>query len=158
MLKSKFGDKNFNFNVLYSTSRDGYDDEYSKYFDKCTGKGNCVVLIKNATNGFIFGGFRSIPLKRVYDKDTDPQAFLFKLSPDMKVFNLKDKNGSYAIHHYKDYGVIFGAGHDIILYSNKKASCSPSTYNVTNAKDLCGTDNKKEFTFENFEVIQVTNL
>jgi len=67
---------------LYKGSRDGFTG-YVLY-NKVDGKGNCLVLIKS-TNGYRFGGFRSVP----FDKNLkgmfrlDPKAFLFSLDRRM---------------------------------------------------------------------------
>jgi len=52
------GFNNKSFSLLWRGSRDGFDKE--DFHRLCDGKVNTVTVIKN-TNGFIFGGFTSIP-------------------------------------------------------------------------------------------------
>jgi len=68
---------------LYKGSRDGFTG-YVLY-NKVDGKGNCLVLIKS-TNGYRFGGFRSVPFdNNLKDKHrADSEAFLFSLNRQMK--------------------------------------------------------------------------
>jgi len=77
-----------------------------------------VTVIKN-TNGFIFGGFTSIPWSSLdigYQKDNT--AFLFSLTnPKNDPLTLKVKLPQNAVCHYSSYGPIFGAGRDLIVSS-----------------------------------------
>jgi len=126
-----------------------------------------VTVIKN-TNGFIFGGFTSIPWSSYNDGDyqEDNTAFLFSLTnPKNNPLTLKVKPPQNAVCHYSSYGPIFGAGNDLIVSSlsntNRDSYMDLSSYEFPYEKSgyeggkfiLGGYDNK--FQTVEIEVFQV---
>jgi len=158
------GFKNKSFSLLWRGSRDGFDAAaFHRLFD---GKANTVTVIKN-TNGFIFGGFTSIPWKSscgVYQADNS--AFLFSLTnPSNSPLKLKVNPAQSAVLHSSSYGPTFGGGHDLYVSSlsntNRDSYMNLHSYEFLNGKSgneggkfiVGGTDNK--FKTVEIEVFQV---
>ncbi len=103
------------FSLLWRGSRDGFDA--AAFHRLCDGKSNTVTVIKN-TNGFIFGGFTSIPCSTSGDYKADSTAFLFSLTnPSNTPLKMKVKLPEYAVRNYLNYGPTFGGGHDLHVFS-----------------------------------------
>jgi len=76
-----------------------------------------VTVIKN-TNGFIFGGFTSIPWSSSAGYKADSTAFLFSLTnPSNTPLKLEVKSLERAINHRSNFGPSFGGGHDLHVSS-----------------------------------------
>jgi len=76
-----------------------------------------VTVIKN-TNGFIFGGFTSIPWSSLSGYKADSTAFLFSpTNPSNTPLKLKVKSSQYDVCHNSTYGPTFGGGYDLHVYS-----------------------------------------
>ncbi len=101
---------------MWRGSRDGFDD--TAFHRLCNGKANTVTVIKN-TNGFIFGGFTSIPWSSSDDEyQEDNTAFLFSLTnPSNTPLKLKIKSPAEAIIHQSSEGPVFGGGDDLHVSS-----------------------------------------
>jgi len=109
------GFENKTFSLLWRGSRDGFD--VAAFHRLCDGQANTVTVIKN-TNGFIFGGFTSIPWSSTGGYKADNTAFLFSLiNPTNTPLKLKVKSEQGAVYHYSCSGIIFGTGHDLRVYS-----------------------------------------
>jgi hypothetical protein len=110
------GFENKSFSLLWRGSRDGFD--VAAFHRLCDGKANTVTVIKN-TNGFIFGGFTSLPWNSsggVYHGDNS--AFLFSLTnPSNTPLKLKVKPAQNAVWHHSNYGPTFGDGWDLYVSS-----------------------------------------
>jgi len=104
------------FSLLWRGSRDGFDAE--TFHRLCDGKANTVTVIKN-TNGFIFGGFTSIPWSSSGDYKADSTAFLFSLTnPSNIPLKLRTELPEKAVYHISRYGPLFGNnGNDLCVYS-----------------------------------------
>jgi len=96
-------------------SRDGFD---AKTFHRlCDGNNSMLTVIKN-TNGFIFGGYTSIPWSSgVAGYRKDSTAFLFSLT-NLSNTQLKLRVNilEEGVWHRSDYGPIFG--HDALVVSD----------------------------------------
>jgi len=152
------GLENKSLSLLWRGSRDGFDA--AAFHRLCDAKANTVTVIKNA-NGFIFGGFTSIPWSSSddnddYDDDDDDDddddyddeddddeyqedntAFLFSLTnPSNTPLKLKVNLPQNAVCHYSSYGPIFGAGNDLFVSSlsnlNKDSYMHISSYEFPN--------------------------
>jgi len=136
------GLENKSFSLLWRGSRDGFDT--AAFHRLCDGKANTVTVIKN-TNGFIFGGFTSIPWSSSEDDDDDDDddyddddddygyqfqaynkkeynedssAFLFSLTnPSNTPLKLKVNLPQYAVAAYCHGGPLFGSGYDLFVSS-----------------------------------------
>jgi len=119
------------FSLLWRGSRDGFDA--TAFHRLCDGKANTITVIKN-TNGFIFGGFTSIPWSSsdgLYKDDNT--AFLFSLTnPSNSPLKLKVKSPENAVYHSSNCGPAFGAGSDLYVSSisnkNRQSYMNFSSY------------------------------
>jgi len=105
------GFENKTFSLLWRGSRDGFDAD--AFHRLCDGKANTVTVIKN-TNGFIFGGFTSIPWSLTEGYKADNTAFLYSLTNPLM---LKVKPPKNAFYHHSKCGPTFGDGCDMYVSS-----------------------------------------
>ncbi len=111
--------------LLWRASRDGYDP--AAFHRLCDGKANTVTVIKN-TNGYIFGGFTSVPWSSTGGYKTDSTAFLFSLTnPSNTPLKLKVKSPQNAVYH-SCYGPTFGSGEDLYVSSSSNTNRNSSMY------------------------------
>jgi len=109
------GFENKTFSLLWRGSRDGFD--VAAFHRLCDGQANTVTVIKN-TNGFIFGGFTSIPWSSTGGYKADSTAFLFSLiNPTNTPLTLKVKSPKNSVYHHSNYGPTFGDGCDMYVSS-----------------------------------------
>jgi len=127
------GFENKSFSLLWRGSRDGFD--LAAFHRLCDGKANTVTVIKN-TNGFIFGGFTSLPWNSsggVYHGDNS--AFLFSLTnPSNTPLKLKVKPAKNAVYQYSSFGPTFGSGHD--LYVSSLSNTNRGSYMIFSAYEF----------------------
>ena len=158
--------KGVTFDLLYRGSENGY--LASKFHEKCDEKGATVTVIHN-TNDFIFGGYasKSWPKTEYMTRVRDPNAFLFTIKPEVKIFGLAKvkahyKHGQDAISSHVNFGPVFGIGTD--LYRENKcgdgdeSGCSyPKTYDMTR-KEFIGVsdENTSSFKINEYEVFRVS--
>ncbi len=77
-----------------------------------------VTVIKNL-NGYIFGGFTSVPWSSTGGFKTHSTAFLFSLTnPSNTPLKLKVKSPQNAVYHSSSNGPTFGSGHDLYVSSS----------------------------------------
>jgi len=102
------------FSLLWRGSRDGFNA--AEFHRLCDGQASTLTIIKN-TEGFIFGGFTSIPWSSAgCRRYTDHEAFIFSLTnPSDILLKLKVIKPRNAVYHDYDYGPIFGAGRDLFV-------------------------------------------
>jgi len=108
------------FSLLWRGSRDGFGAR--TFHSRCNTKANTVTVIKNK-NGFIFGGFTSIPWSSKGGYKEDSKAFLFSLTnPSNTPLKLKVQSPEDAVVHDSSFGPTFGGGFDLYVssLSNKK--------------------------------------
>ena len=114
------GLENKSFSLLWRGSHDGFDA--AAFHRLCDGKANTLTIIKN-TNGFIFGGFTSIPWSSMQGYKTDSIAFLFSLTNSSNTpLKLKVNFPENAVYHFLNYGPTFGAGRDLHVSSLSNTS------------------------------------
>ncbi len=149
--------------LLWRGSRDGFDAE--TFHRLCDGKANTVTVIKN-TNGFIFGGFTSIPWSSSGNNEADSTAFLFSLTnPSNTPLKLKVKLSQYSVYHLSSYGPIFGWGHDLhvsnLPHTNRDSYMNLDSYEFRNGlSDIEGGKfivggSDENFQTDEIEVFQV---
>jgi hypothetical protein len=130
------GFENKAFSMLWRGSRDGFDA--AAFHRLCDGKASTVTVIKN-TNGFIFGGFTSIPWSSSGNYKADRTAFLFSLTnPSNTPLKMKVKIPEDAVWHHQRYGPAFGGGHELHVFSlsntNRKSFMKFLSYEFQNGK------------------------
>jgi len=122
-----FEDKSFS--LLWRGSRDGFDG--ATFHRLCDGKSNTVTVIKN-TNGFIFGGFTSVPWGSGGINKLDHLAFLFSLTnPSNTPLKLKVKSQEHAVYHSSYCGPAFGSNSLDLLVSSLSSTNRDSFMNLT---------------------------
>jgi len=157
------GLENKSFSLLWRGSRDGFDA--AAFHRLCDGQENTVTVIKN-TNGFIFGGFTSIPWSSSAGYKADSTAFIFSLTnPSNAPLKLKVKSQEHAVCHHSSYGPTFGGGHDLhvssLLNTNRGSYMKFHRYEFPNGLSeneggkfiVGGSDHK--FQTDEIEVFQV---
>jgi len=98
--------------VLYEAAQDG--DSSGSFYKLCGGQGSNVVIIMTST-GNVFGGYSSNSWNSAGGAYyTSSTAFLFRLRPSIKRFNIL--TNSYSVYRHSSYGPRFG-NVDINLYS-----------------------------------------
>ena len=103
------------FSLLWRGSKDGFD--HKTFHRLCDGQGKTLLVIKN-TNGYIFGGFTSVPWSSPssYCYRTDSTAFLFSLTNSSGTpLKLKVTEPEKAVEHSSSFGPMFGGGRDLMV-------------------------------------------
>lgn len=77
-------DKSLKFELIFKASENG--DNYEIFHKICDGKGLTVTVVKSK-NGYIFGGYLTVPFSSDRKAHTDDKAFLFSLT-NMKKFKI----------------------------------------------------------------------
>ena len=159
-IKSRLNKEVKELKKLYQATVDG--DGAINFHSRCDNIPNTLVLIKSAGNRR-FGGFTSAEWKSSSNGEykDDKNAFLFSLDKQ-KIYSYK--NNGKAICDNKDFGPIFGSGHDIFigkhgiqekhLYTNE--SYSDCSYNYNGDKNALSEDGKAGYIYAvEYEVFQV---
>merc|ERR1719173_234410 len=97
--------------VLYEAAQDG--DSSSLFHSLCDGQGSNVVIIMTNT-GNVFGGYSSVSWSSSTGYSASSTAFLFRLRPSIRRYNIKST--SYSIYRHSSYGPRFGSD-DIVLHN-----------------------------------------
>ena len=139
--------KEIKFNLLFRKSRDGSTGEDFHRF--CDNKGATLILIET-DKGYKFGGYTPMDWTSIFEDKTDDLTFIFSLNL-MKKYN-KFKDG-YSIRLNKDFGPIFGIGHDFYLYMDMNEGHSENGNFIKNNELTNGEKNYKVKEFEVFQVI-----
>ena len=144
-------EKSLKFELIFKASEDG--DNCQTFHKICDGKGPTVTIVKSK-NGYIFGGYLTVPFSSDRKAHTDDKAFLFSLT-NMKKFKILDPE--HAVFHYaKGWGPYIGRKDNCDLaiksecLSNKKSYCEPSSYEFKRI-DLIGSD-EKFFEVKDYEI------
>ena len=104
------GFDNQQWQLIYRASRDGYTAKaFHQFCDGCFPT-MCVIRSKN---GFVFGGFTSVPWSSRNKDITDASAFLFTLKNPHGIkptkYLVRERAVSFAIHHNPNEGPTFGS-------------------------------------------------
>jgi hypothetical protein len=142
-LNKLYGKNNQRWQLLYRANRDGFT---AKLFHKfCDGQGPTMTVIKSQ-NGFIFGGFTTVPWSSTTTDKADSSAFLFTLKNCCGLqptkYSILERSVQLAVSHKINNGPTFGSinngGSDIYLKSPFNADGSriffPNTYQDTTGK------------------------
>jgi len=148
LIKMKMGE------VLYDASQDG--DSSGVFHRLCDNKGPTVVIIQTNT-GNVFGGFSSASWSSSSGYSSSSTAFLFRLRPSMKRFNIR--SSSYSIYRHSGTGPRFGYT-DIYIYSGALTTYSNyltnSYYTYSSNYDL--NNGERYFKVEDYAVVKAINL
>ena len=145
--------KSLQFQLIFTASING--DGCNNFHKNCDGKGPTVTIVKGK-NGYIFGGYVTVPFSSDRQSHYDENAFLFSLT-NMKKFPIKIKE--QAVCHYSNCGPYIGYRNkcDLAIDSrslkNKESYCEPSSYDF-NRIDLIGSQ-EKQFEVVDYEVYLV---
>eukprot|EP01084_Bolivina_argentea_P055062 100966_1 len=150
---------------IFNAKTDGFSAQH--FHAKCDGIKN-TLTIAISEHGNIYGGFASIAWQSQHDNTylMDETAFIFQLQNKMDtnitepiVYELKNKNDTYAVIQYIDHGPSFGAGCDIWITNqcnvNRTNHCCPHSFDIPDNKFLAGSS---KFNIINYEVFQILNL
>lgn len=82
-------------------------------------QGATITIVKS-TNGYLFGGYSSVPWASNGQYKHSPGSFLFTLTnpngiPPTRFFS---NGGSQDIYCHQSYGPTFGSGHDLYIVNN----------------------------------------
>jgi len=154
-----------NIELLYRGTRDG--ESSNNFHSKCDNQGPTITLCKN-DKGYIFGGFCSIPWIGSGQYKTAPNSFLFTLNNIYGIeptkFPLKNTNDGRSIWDSKEYGPIFGEGHDLYIlnnyFSNYVDCCFPYTYQDVLEKGksiFTGDNNIRYIKVKEIEIFKLKN-
>merc|ERR1712142_72275 len=97
--------------VLYEAAQDG--DTSSLFHSLCDSQGSTVVIIMTNT-GNVFGGYSSVPWSTSKGHVASSTAFLFRLRPSIRRYNIMTT--AYSIYRHSSFGPRFGS-EDIYLYN-----------------------------------------
>lgn len=102
-------DANGGLQLLYRSSTD--DASTSNFHSKCDNRGSTITIVETL-DGYIVGGYTSIPWKSKEQWHGDKKAFLFVLSGtdvhSPSKMKLKNQDEKRAVHHSASYGPTFG--------------------------------------------------
>ena len=142
--------KSLKFELIFTASING--DDHSNFHKFCDGKGPTITLCKGK-NGYIFGGYLTVPFSSANKFHYDDKAFLFSLTI-MKKFPNKIKEK--AVCHIDFWGPYFGKG-DLAVFgeglSGKKNLSEPYSYEFRR-EDLIGTE-ERNFILDEYEIFLV---
>jgi len=139
--------------VLYEASQDG--DAASTFHRLCDNKGPTVTLVET-TSGNVFGGYTSATWTSSSGYSSSSTAFLFRLRPSMKRYNIK--SGSYSINGHSTYGPRFGCGPDLFIVSGAMSNYNSytnggQTYSFPSNPNYELNDGEKFFRVKDYAVV-----
>ena len=107
-----------------------------KFHKLCNQKGPTLTIIRNEYN-CVFGGYTSREWEHNPNGNgaqiaasglTDPTAFLYKIRPYIKKFDLKNKYDQEAMVSCNKSGPVFGGGRDLWIADRNTCVCRSSSY------------------------------
>ena len=164
ILISKFIDphRKIKFNLLYSSSKDGFTSAY--FHDYCDNTFPILIVIYDSSSRR-FGGYSTQSFRQPsngYYNGRAPDSFLFSLTNKQK-YELFDQTSANAIYRYNSYGPCFGyhssgtGYYDLYISNNSNSSscnCYKNIYN-TGSYNLLGGSGQTSFTISYIEAYQV---
>lgn len=161
---SKFFKKPQKYILIYNSMRDGCLP--SDFHRCCDNRGRTIVFIKSG--GYVSGGYtdRNWKQKKEYPDNSkkSPSSFLFSLN-QKKIYPIKEDQVHNAIFCNRDYGPIFGNGHDLVIDEDMKSDhnySEPYTYNFSDClkpkKELFGYSQFVVDEYEVYEVEEINNV
>ena len=148
--------RSLKFELIFTASING--DSAKVFHEICDGKGPTVTIVKGK-NGYIFGGYVTVPFSSDDQFHYDDKAFLFSIT-NMKKFPIKIKE--HAVRHSSLWGPYIGYTDNCDLaigagcLKNTLSYCSPKSYEF-NRVDLIGTE-ERNFCVDNYEVYLVNQF
>ena len=156
--------KSYKLERIYSSKNNGLTAH--KFHELCDNKGPTISLIINHDDS-IFGGYTSISWKSNNRSSSlcypDSNAFLYQLKPNIKIFELKNKDHTKAVRHNKSFLIGFGSGCDLIIKeSPNKNFARGGAFNFEYGTQLVGgkftRDKTKLFGVVNMETFKCLTL
>ncbi len=142
--------------LLYRGSRDNTTP--TSFHERCDNQGETFVVARSF-NGFLFGGYTSVPWNSNGGYNADPKAFLFTLINPHGIpptrYVVQATRTTYATYFNSDYNAAFGGGHDMFLgrsgflgaYTN-----FPHSYADTTGKGIATFTGGRELNVADVEV------
>ena len=151
-----------NSQLLYKATRDGFDA--NAFHNRCNNQGATITIIRS-NNGYLFGGYASVPWTSSGSYMADDKAFLFTLINPHNIpptkYILKPANIASAVYHHSSYGPTFGSGHDLNICANSNSTNSSYTNFSHGYTDSTGQGNNtftgnRNFLTADIEVFKLT--
>jgi len=118
-----------NFSLLYKATWDGFDAK--DFHQRCYNAGSTITLVQSQ-EGYLFGGYTSLPWEGNGVYKTDPTAFLFTLinphalPPTQYPINLDQTQ--HATHCHPLQCATFGRGPDLAIHLSPHPNRDSYTY------------------------------
>jgi len=139
-----------NLSLLFKASKDGFT--CAKFHEKCDNKGPTLVIIESS-QGYLFGGYASIPWFATDSKRSAPGSFLFSLlnqsNTPPRQFPMKDS----MIGGFNGWGPMFGSDYD--LYIKNNCNTSPNDTRTRTTDITAATFVPDGFLVKDYEVFLV---
>ncbi|CAF3963093.1 unnamed protein product, partial [Rotaria magnacalcarata] len=108
------GKYNARWKLIYKATRDGF--RATDFHYHCNDQSDTISIIQSK-NGYIFGGYASLPWNSANAFIKDTKAFIFTLKNPHSFlptrYMLKSGSEPNALYGGANYGPTFGGGHDI---------------------------------------------
>jgi hypothetical protein len=145
------------FQLLYQSSKDGFSLE--KFHQLCGDKGSLLIIIEDTENN-IFGAYSAVswssPESPQYFPDYSQSSFLFTVKNPHQLkpmkFPLKADKIQEAIFFSKEFGPVFGAGHDFLMTDMSTVSFANSSYEIPSEIEF------QELVFANRTTVDVLEM
>ena len=143
--------------LLYQASKDGFG--VSSFHGRCHGKGSSLTIVETKS-GNVFGGYSSTSWYNSGGYRASSGAFLFRLRPSMKRYDLINSKATNAIYTHSSYGPTFG-NHDIYMNNCQAvATCYAhrQAYNIPSSSRYELNDGAMYFRIKDYAVVQAKAL
>ncbi|CAF4930311.1 unnamed protein product, partial [Rotaria sp. Silwood1] len=116
ILNEFYGNQNQQWTLMYKASRHGFDA--ASFHSHCDQDGETITIIQS-NNGYLFGGYTSVPWSSSGDFESDATAFLFTLTNPHAIsptkYSVVKQFVPYAVCHNGGFGPTFGCGLDLYV-------------------------------------------
>ncbi|CAF4812599.1 unnamed protein product [Rotaria sp. Silwood1] len=121
ILNEFYGNQNQQWTLMYKASRHGFDA--ASFHSHCDQDGETITIIQS-NNGYLFGGYTSVPWSSSGDFESDATAFLFTLTNPHAIsptkYSVVKQFVPYAVCHNGGFGPTFGCGLDLYVATDKR--------------------------------------
>ena len=155
-LNEFYGKENQKWMLAYKATKHGFESDHFHRF--CDHLGPTITVIQSNVGDYLFGGYASVSWRSIrgYVEDRDG-AFLFTLTNPHGIPPTKYpiRDGRYATYSDKDYGPIFGSGHDLCVCDNS-GTRTDSSFNFPHS--YIDTTNRGSITFTGHRKFQINDI